>query len=71
MSTTAKVLQPGETRFVVRTRKTGRNTTYEVYDRAHASLPVVTAELGKVAQGHTTEVSAQTEADRLNQEHPS
>lgn len=66
-----KTLRPGEIRFVVKETKTGRNTTYNVYDRASASLPVTTNELGRVPQAHTDQASAQEVVDRLNKEHPS
>lgn len=56
---------PTERRYVVRPQKTGRNTTYGIYDRQTASWPVSRADFGMVRQAMATEAEAQAEADRL------
>jgi hypothetical protein len=61
-----KVLRPGEVRFVVKSRKDGRHTSYGVYDRVTASYPITRPGLGNVRQWAATEEEAQTEADRCN-----
>jgi hypothetical protein len=52
-------------RFIVKSRKTGRNTVWQVYDLRRGSLPAITAELGVVRQDHPNEEEAQAECDRL------
>jgi hypothetical protein len=55
-----------KTRFIVKPLKYGRHTLYGVYDTVKGSYPAITNEFGRVQQDHTTEESAQAEADRLN-----
>jgi len=45
-----KQLRPGESRYEVRERKTGRNTTYFVYDRARGCQPSILPGFGRVPE---------------------
>lgn len=60
-----KPLRPGEIRFVPRDRKTGRFTTWNVYDKAKGSYPVHVPGFGRVQEGFTNEKDALAEAERL------
>lgn len=57
-------LAPGEVRFVVKERKTGRNTTYLVYDLARGSYPGAVPGFG-VVQGQSTRSAAEALAKDL------